>query len=185
MLNKAVILLKNEKGMTLVELLAAIVILTLVITVFLQFLPQLAKTNKINIDKNQAINIAENELNYWESILTNANNIKDTLEEKNENKVLIELKKITDIDWIKKECKVIKLIDDTELPIDITCYITNEKINLQYESYNDKFYVSIKLLGESEEEFDSYHTKAYRLHLEIKSRENDAKIGEAFGFVYF
>lgn len=145
--------MKNDKGMTLVELLAAIVILTLVITVFLQFLPQLAKTNKTNIDKNQAINLAEIELLYWkEKIESDFNSF-------------IASSKQTNCSFDNKKI----------------CYFV-EKDDLQDKQFNKDFYISINLHKEPENELKK--KKAHQLHIEIKNRQNNLKVGESFGFVY-
>lgn len=146
--------MKNEKGMTLVEVLAALIILVLVITVFLQFLPQLATTNKKNVEKNQAINLAEVELLHWkDEISAHPDTFKASAQLKN--------------------CS----FDNNK-----NCYVV-EKENLQDDQYNKNFYVSINYQQKPEEgDFDKI--QAHRLHLEIKSRENDTKVSEAFGFVY-
>lgn len=113
--------MKNEKGMTLVEVLAALIILVLVITVFLQFLPQLATTNKKNVEKNQAINLAEEELLLW----------KDTISD--------------DLDSFKANAIETNCSFDNSK----VCYVI-EKVDLQVDNYNSEFYVSINLQKEYE-----------------------------------
>lgn len=145
--------MKNEKGVTLVELLAAIVLLTLIITVFLQFLPQLATTNKKNVEKNQAINLAESELLHWKEVISNNFNT-----------------------YKASATQTTCSFDNGKV-----CFVV-DKIDMQDEQYNQDFYVSINLHKHPEDELTMKN--AHHLHIEIKNRENDAKIGEAFGFVY-
>ncbi|MFJ8235054.1 prepilin-type N-terminal cleavage/methylation domain-containing protein [Ureibacillus sp. NPDC094379] len=61
----------NEKGVTLIEVIASIVILTVVLISFLNFFPQMGKTNNYNGDKQQAINLAGTELSFWQNELNN------------------------------------------------------------------------------------------------------------------
>ena len=54
--------LKKEDGVTLVELLAAIAILTIIVTAFLAFFTQAGRTNNMTDDMNQATFIAVEEM---------------------------------------------------------------------------------------------------------------------------
>src|SRR5699024_8050009 len=54
--------LKSESGVTLVELLAAITILSLFVTAFLAFFTQAANTNNITNEVNEATFIAQEEM---------------------------------------------------------------------------------------------------------------------------
>lgn len=58
--------IRNEKGVTLIEVLVSIVILSLVFMSFISFFPQMGLVNKQNIDKNQAINMAKEILINWQ-----------------------------------------------------------------------------------------------------------------------
>jgi prepilin-type N-terminal cleavage/methylation domain-containing protein len=51
--------IKNEKGVTLIEVLAAIVILSIILGSIMNFFPQMGLINKINGDKAQAVNTAK------------------------------------------------------------------------------------------------------------------------------
>lgn len=59
--------IKNEKGITLVEVLAAIVILSIVLGSVMNFFPQIATVNKVNEDKSKAISLAKQELIKWQT----------------------------------------------------------------------------------------------------------------------
>ena len=56
----------NQKGVTLLEVLLSIVILTIILVTIMNFFPQMAGMNKHNEDKQQAVNLAKKELNYWQ-----------------------------------------------------------------------------------------------------------------------
>jgi type II secretory pathway pseudopilin PulG len=58
---------KNEKGITLVEVLAAVVILSIIIGSIMNFFPQIETVNNINGEKSQAINTAKQVLNKWQN----------------------------------------------------------------------------------------------------------------------
>ncbi|MGG1677591.1 prepilin-type N-terminal cleavage/methylation domain-containing protein [Neobacillus sp. NRS-1170] len=57
---------KNEKGLTLIEVLVSIVILSMVLLTTMSFFPQMGLVNKQNQDKTQAINIAKEVLINWQ-----------------------------------------------------------------------------------------------------------------------
>lgn len=58
---------RDEKGVTLIEVLAAIVILSIVLVSIMNFFPQMGLLNKINGNKAQAINTAKQELIKWQN----------------------------------------------------------------------------------------------------------------------
>lgn len=63
--------MKNEKGVTLIEVILSITILMIVFSVLINYLPQMATSNNQNIDKNLAVNLAKDELLYWKEALKN------------------------------------------------------------------------------------------------------------------
>ncbi|MEL4024534.1 type IV pilus modification PilV family protein [Lysinibacillus endophyticus] len=58
-------MINNEKGISLIEVIASLVILSFILISFVSFFPQMGKTNNSNEDKQQAISIAKTELIYW------------------------------------------------------------------------------------------------------------------------
>lgn len=56
----------EEKGLTLIETLLSIVILSIVLTTFINFFPQMGRMNKQNEEKIQAINLAKQILVKWQ-----------------------------------------------------------------------------------------------------------------------
>src|SRR5690606_8426929 len=113
----------DEKGITLVEVLVSVVLLMLVLTIFMQFLPQMAMTNQKNVEKNQAVNLAKEELFYWQ------NELNDESE--------LEIFKNT------AHATTCQLEDE-----EVTCYEYEGKI--QHADYDENFDVSIKLWEKSE-----------------------------------
>ena len=61
--------LKNEQGITLIEVIASIVILTVILVSIISLLPQMGLKNNQNEDKQEAINLAAKELAYWQGQL--------------------------------------------------------------------------------------------------------------------
>jgi len=59
-------LVKNDEGVTLVEVLAAMAILSIILISLLNFFPQMSMVNKYNEDKAQAINSAKELLLEWQ-----------------------------------------------------------------------------------------------------------------------
>lgn len=60
-------LARNEKGVTLIEVLAAVVILSIVLVSLMNFFPQMSLINKVNSEKSQAINTAKQILIDWKN----------------------------------------------------------------------------------------------------------------------
>ncbi|MEB2302763.1 type II secretion system GspH family protein [Lysinibacillus xylanilyticus] len=59
----------NERGISLVEVVASIVILAILLISIVNLLPQMGLKNNQNEDKQVSINLASKELAYWQSIL--------------------------------------------------------------------------------------------------------------------
>jgi len=58
-------MMKNDRGMTLVEVLAALVILGIVFIGFMTIFPQMSLFNAKTEDKLKTMNLAKQELNNW------------------------------------------------------------------------------------------------------------------------
>lgn len=71
--------ISGEEGMTLVEVLASIVLLSLIITTFLSFFIQAAKTNNRTDAINEATFIAQEQIELL-TYYANTKNVEDTLE---------------------------------------------------------------------------------------------------------
>src|SRR5581483_8216393 len=60
-------LVKNEKGLTLLEVLISIVILSIILVSFMGIFPQMGMMNQQNSNKEQAVNTAKRLLISWEN----------------------------------------------------------------------------------------------------------------------
>lgn len=60
--------IRNQKGLTLLEVLLSLVILTLILVTIMKFFPQMGTMNKQNEEKQQAVNLAKQELIEWQKI---------------------------------------------------------------------------------------------------------------------
>lgn len=56
----------NEKGVTLIEVLVSIVLLSVVFMSVMNFFPQMGFINQVNTDKNKAINLTKEILINWQ-----------------------------------------------------------------------------------------------------------------------
>ena len=56
----------NQTGLTLIEILAAITIITLIIIFLGNLLPLMAKTNQVNEKKLEAVQLAKEQLSTWQ-----------------------------------------------------------------------------------------------------------------------
>ncbi len=68
--------LRNEKGVTLIEVLTAAVILSIVLISIMNVFPQMSIINKVNGNKSQAILTAKKELIKWEDDISVKNYLK-------------------------------------------------------------------------------------------------------------
>ncbi|MCS1391339.1 type II secretion system protein [Lysinibacillus boronitolerans] len=59
----------NERGISLIEVVASIVLLAIILVSIINLLPQMGKKNNQNEDKQIAVNLASKELAYWQSAL--------------------------------------------------------------------------------------------------------------------
>lgn len=64
--------LLNERGVSLVEVIAAIAILSIILISIVSLLPQMGLKNNQNEDKQVAVNLASKELAYWQGQLGSA-----------------------------------------------------------------------------------------------------------------
>ncbi|MDQ6599832.1 PulJ/GspJ family protein [Bacillus salipaludis] len=60
-------LIRNEKGLTLIEILVSITILSIIFLSIMRFFPQMGLMNKQNQDKTQAISTAKQVLVQWKN----------------------------------------------------------------------------------------------------------------------
>jgi len=75
---------RNEKGVTLLEILISITIFSIILVSIMKFFPQITFTNKLNADKTQAINTARQILIEWQ----NSSNVKSFLKRPSSSPVL-------------------------------------------------------------------------------------------------
>jgi len=62
-------MLRNEKGLTLVEVLAALVLIGMAVTLFVSLSGTAAVSSRTEDRRSEALEIAENELNLWKGRL--------------------------------------------------------------------------------------------------------------------
>ncbi|MEH7129906.1 prepilin-type N-terminal cleavage/methylation domain-containing protein [Neobacillus drentensis] len=72
-------MIRDEKGVTLLEVLIAIVILSFIFLSIMNFFPQMGLINKANEDKAKAVNYANELLIEWK----NSESVKDCIKNKN------------------------------------------------------------------------------------------------------
>ncbi|SOC38277.1 hypothetical protein [Ureibacillus acetophenoni] len=84
----------NESGITLIEVIASLLILTIILISFMNFFPIMGKSNNQTGEKQQAINLARSELIYWQNIINkkfmnNPTLGSDDIVQKDENSIKI------------------------------------------------------------------------------------------------
>ncbi|PEQ96788.1 hypothetical protein CN481_01210 [Bacillus sp. AFS006103] len=72
-------MIRDEKGLTLLEVLISIVILSFIFLSIMSFFPQMGFINKVNEDKSKAVNYANEMLIEWK----NSESVKDCIKNNN------------------------------------------------------------------------------------------------------
>ena len=72
-------MIRDEKGLTLLEVLISIVILSFIFLSIMNFFPQMGFINKVNEDKAKTVNYANELLIEWK----NSDSVKDCIKNKN------------------------------------------------------------------------------------------------------
>lgn len=153
--------LKNEKGITLLEVLISIVILTIILATVINFFPQMALSNINNVDRNQAINLAKGELIHWQNKITTNESLEQFKHHAN-----------------KRECSIDEEND---------CYFYHTDIN--NEEYKGKFDVEVEVWEVSDLEPDlsnsnEYWVSAHKIYVQIIEDDNNNKIiSETYGYL--
>lgn len=158
--------IKNEKGVTLVEVLAAVVILTIIMGSIMNFFPQIATVNKENGDKSQAINTARYVLNKWQNDVDIRNYLTS------EGKVTLP--------------STIKLI--SENPNNQDYHLQSNEGNFNLDVYiskcpdlpNNVFKISDPKCS-NPSSYDSKVTKAYRTKIQISNKKVTT---DTYGYIY-
>ncbi|NMD70531.1 prepilin-type N-terminal cleavage/methylation domain-containing protein [Bacillus sp. DNRA2] len=157
------ILIRSEKGVTLIEVIASITILSIVLITFFNFFPQMGFMNKQNEDKLQGINTAKLVMVKW----------------KESDKVKAIIRNYTSSN-----------VDPNSLNDDTLNYDYGEKINKDEDSDVDALLYTasigdltakIEILVDSD--FDSaFKTEAHQIHVTVLNNK-DKLLSESYGYV--
>jgi type II secretory pathway pseudopilin PulG len=155
--------LNNEKGITLVEILASVTILSIILISLMGFFTQMGMMNKNNGDKTQAINTAKQVLLEWKDSST----LKNKLANANPSSVL-----------------------SPEVEINSVKYnFSEDSTFFKFESTNTSTKLSIKVKKTPEVPNNPsspyYSTSPYKLHYIHVMVQNEKKnqISETYGFI--
>lgn len=148
--------LRNEKGLTLVEVLASIVILSIVLVIFMNFFPQMALMNNKNEEKQQAINLAKKELIYWQNEMKSQSDLDNFLNTP------------STISQFKAEC-------NENISLDFGCGIFNYHVN------SESFDVIVMIKKTSDLETNS--TKLHQIHIQLIKENQEYPTSETYGYI--
>lgn len=156
---------QNQKGMTLIEVLLSIVILTIILGTVIKFFPQMGMMNKQNETKQQAVNLAKKELMYWKISLETSQDFMDFKNNTNPNQIFTFINKVEgDTITIEPETVSIK--------------------TLTTKSSNSDFGVKVIIYKESD--LTSNPRKAYQIHIKLlKDGNEDNPYSETYGYIFY
>lgn len=148
----------NERGISLIEVVASIVLLAIILVSVINLLPQMGKKNNQNEDKQIAVNLASKELAYWQSAL------------KNDFNTMLANPNGT-FSFIKSGDQLTYDGDDT-----ISIKTSNTR------SMSSKYYTEIKITKTPD--LDSQPTKANQISIFIY-KNNNILVAETYGYVFY
>lgn len=148
----------NERGISLIEVVASIVLLAIILVSVINLLPQMGKKNNQNEDKQIAVNLASKELAYWQSAL------------KSDFNTLLANPNAT-FSFIESGDKLTYDGDDT-----ITIKTSNTR------SMSSKYNTEIKITKTPD--LDSQPTKANQISIFIY-KNNNILVAETYGYVFY
>ncbi|KAB2338726.1 prepilin-type N-terminal cleavage/methylation domain-containing protein [Cytobacillus depressus] len=156
---------QNQKGLTLIEVLLSIVILSIILGTFIKFFPQMGLINKQNETKQQAVNLAKKELMYWKNVIETSNDF--NVFRKNNNLT----QSFSFINKTKGDTVTINI--DT---ITIKTLSTNAS--------DSKFGVQVKINKKSD--LTTEPIKAYPIHIKLLKEGNEANpYSETYGYIFY
>lgn len=138
-------ILRSQKGVTLLEVLLSIVILTIILASIMNFFPQMGLMNKLNVEKIQGVNLANEVLLDWQNV-----DFRNFLNHPSKD-VIPEYSRYESPNYIFKTEKAgfdveIELNEKSDLKSDptkahvITVKILNDQNNVISETYGYVFY---------------------------------------------
>ncbi len=148
-------MVQNEKGVTLLEILISMAILSIILVTFMNFFPQMGFMNQQNKDKIQGINTAKELLVKWQG----SEEVKDFLEADAKN----------------------ALVKNPENNIDYDVYTNNEDDSYYFFKTNTSdFTIEIRINKTSD--YKTLTTKAHQIHVQLKNSRGSL-ISESYGYV--
>lgn len=152
-------LIFNEDGMSLIEVIASLVILTIILISFVNIFPQMGFTNIQNEDKQSATAIAQQELLFWKKTLENSSDF-DTFK----------LTPGTTYSFIDSDCNV--TYDSDKITI---------KVNKTKSILSD---FKVELIISRNSDLNSNPEKAYQIHIKLL-KTSDILVSETYGYIFY
>lgn len=150
----------EEIGISLIEVLASLVILSFILISFLNFFPHMGQKNLQNDYKQSAINIAKMELSYWKEKLENSSDFNSF----KTNPTGASYSFITSEDNVTYDSDTILI-----------------KTN-KTKSTRSNFFVEVAIHKNSD--LPSKPKKAYQIHIKIY-KANDILVSETYGYIFY
>lgn len=148
--------LRNEEGITLVEVLASIVILTIILATIMNFFPQMASMNNKNEEKQQATNLVKKEIIYWQNIIENQSTLDKFLNNPSMFNEFIS-------DCVEEES------------FEFGCGIFSSQVN------GDSFDVIVKI--KKTPDLESNGTKLHQIHIQLIKENQKYPTSKTYGYV--
>ncbi|WP_223591142.1 type IV pilus modification PilV family protein [Neobacillus bataviensis] len=145
---------KNEKGLTLIEVLVSIVILAMVLLTTMSFFPQMGFVNKQNQDKTQAINVAK--------------------------EVLINWQESSDVKWFLVKSDRVTGFTSTDPKVAYNAF-TYDSTYYYFDATKDIYNVKIKI--KKSPETSSRLSSVNYIVVQMLNKKNNNVVSETFGYV--
>ncbi|SEM33402.1 prepilin-type N-terminal cleavage/methylation domain-containing protein [Mesobacillus persicus] len=154
--------ISNEKGVTLLEVVLAMAILSIILISFLNIFPQMGMMNNFNEEKTQGINTAKELLVEWQNYPEMANFPSNSIK--------------ADIEVDQANFSKIGEYKDHHEG-DYYFFEYDHEVSPS----NTKYAVKVRILVD--EEVDSEQTKAHRIYIELLNKDRGTKVSETYGYI--
>lgn len=156
---------RNQRGLTLIEVLLSIVILSIILGTFMKFFPQMGLMNKQNETKQQAVNLAKKELMYWKTLIETSKDFNDFRKNNNPNQNF-------------------SFINKTEGD-SVTIGTDSIAINTLATNSSDSIF-GVQVIIFKNSDLTNEPIKAYPIHIKLlKDRNENKPYSETYGYIFY
>lgn len=151
-------LINNESGISLMEVIASIVIITFILISFIKIFPLMELKNNQNEDKQSGVNLVKSELNYWKNLIETSNDFNA---------------------FLQQPLNPTSFIDSS----DVVTQSTNS-IKIETTTKNRSSDFKLEIIIYVNPDINTSPKKAYQIHTKLLNIKN-TPISEIYGYIFY